>query len=138
MTFSAHFVARFNTKCHFVDMYASSEPCTPHKFIPMAPQLARGPAYMQLMPRSHAMFAFLTRDYALSFRWTGNAVLTKYLQSLLCPEVYPEIPCYTVTMAPYGHLLHSLPLWRFVGIIFGTPNVVYPVKQKLKFLVVLE
>ena len=52
-----------------------------------------------------------TRDYTLSFRWTGNAVLAKYLQSLLCPEVYPEIPCYTVTMAPYGHILHSLPLY---------------------------
>ena len=28
-------------------------------------------------------------------------VLANYLQSLLCPEVYLEIPDYTITMAPY-------------------------------------
>ena len=38
--------------------------------------------------------------------------LMKYLQSLLCPDVYPEMSECTVTMAPYVHLVLSLLLLR--------------------------
>ena len=35
-------------------------------------------------------------------------VLVKYLQSSLCPEVYPEMSDCTVTMVPYRRLVLSL------------------------------
>ena len=34
---------------------------------------------------------------------------------IITPVVYPGISGYTATMAPYGCLLHSIPIWRFVG-----------------------
>ena len=63
--------------------------------------------------------------------------LAKYLPSSLRLEVSG----YTVSIAPYGCLPHSLSFWRFVGntvIMFNTPNMAYPIKQRLKLLVVFE
>ena len=61
----------------------------------------------------------------------------KCLLSSLHPEVYVEISGYIVTMAPFHSLLCSLLLWGFVGntlLMFSTPNMTYPIEQRVKLL----
>ena len=60
---------------------------------------------------------------------------------LVTPGSLPEVSGYTVSMTPYGCLPHSPPLEKFIGntvIMFSIPNMAYPIKQRLKLLVVLE
>ena len=101
-SFSANFVARFITECHFVAMYACSEPHAPHTFIGMAPQawLAHRPAHIQYSKRT--MLAFWRRLI------DPHAVQTLCYFSDTCMETWPWLCNFVKVWLPNTAIVSSL------------------------------
>ena len=97
-TFSAHFIARFNTERPFVAMYACSEPCVLHTFIAMtlcAPQPQPGPPIYNATIEIHWCFWRDCDICMVTWPWLCKNVTTKLqllLSILSCPTSFRPHP----------------------------------------------